>query len=291
MHDIKQSSDEKDLIVNIMTKLSSTNASKITEDGISASKSDFLAIEFNKEDPLWRLASKRYNYYYKNKPYKEWNLKNYLSYIQECLQVYDITLETRSVKDLSIISSLHDKLINNITIVEKTSKDIPSGILKDYIDWYTGLNGPILRGQEIWLSSLDNNKNISMFFRHYKLSKYDITKIVKDTDKIIETGVDKTVDENTLYELGGLPMLLMSKGIVISYNVLKETKESNILNKLINALRQFSKTVLEQVVDKTILNAPYSKKQTVDFLSLARQALDFHKIKKYNQLTYKSFFS
>ncbi len=124
------------------------------------------------------------------------------------------------------------------------------------------------------------------------IAAYDVestSACVLDTEKDDE-GASVDLSDHALFELGGLPMLLMTEGIVIAYKVLQERNESGVYQKLSVALRGLTRDAIEKVLDITLSKKPYNSKYAIDFISIAKPALEYYGIKGYADAKYEECF-
>jgi hypothetical protein len=228
-------------------------------------------------DALWKpqKAKKRAP---RTKTISQWNSADFIRYITKIANQFGVPFDTTG-RDSNSVNRLHDMLL----VVY--GDGMSNRVIKDYIDWWLGVYGRFQK---------------EPFTVSYMLKDYQIVQFVKQTRKgrqlpeTVEVAVSpepqtETSDDD-LYDLGGLSMLVMSKGIVVGYRVLKARKQPNPIMQLSNVMRGFGKEVVEQVVKTTIENAPYRKDDIVDFMSVARPALKYHGITRFSSIEYKGYF-
>ena len=124
------------------------------------------------------------------------------------------------------------------------------------------------------------------------IAAYDIeaTPCVLDSKKEEDEGASVDLSDHTLFELGGLPMLLMTEGVVVAYKVLQERNESGVYQKLSVALRGLTRDAVDKVLAITLSKKPYNSKYAIDFISVAKPALEYYGIKDYADVKYREYF-
>ena len=206
----------------------------------------------------------------------EWNSKDFLVYTQDLLKPYRVYLENNGSFGADMMSRVYDKL------AQVFQDNMTNYILKEYLQWWVLLFGAGIRTHSIFVQTIGEEKYVAMFFKRYNESIYGGEK--KSTTKAVER------DDETLFRTGGLPMLLMSRGIVRSHVFLRGKNDDASFTKISKTLRTFSVSVLKSTLDITSNGAPYPLGQKVDFISIARPALELHGLKEYLALDYNKFF-
>lgn len=231
-------------------------------------------------DPIIKLASKLKPKIEKkrSKNIKQWSNMDYIKYLNEALAIQDIQMTYHSNKDSEWIAKIHDKLL--ISLGDKMS-DVT---LKNYLDWWVSSFSTIYRDKKIHIAFLFHDNIINKFLKYISCDKESVSKKEepKQKDEVI-------VDENKIYQLGGLQMLLMSRGIVNSVKFLSKSSES--IDKISSLLRQLPSIVLKSILDTTMNFAPYNETDKIDFFAISRPALTYHGIKDYDKQDYKRFFN
>ncbi len=210
----------------------------------------------------------------KMKKLSEWNGSDFLRYINEMLSVHDLRLESTNVRDRDNVNRLYDILAKQLQ--EKMS----NVVLKEYFDWWISSYGPFMHDYQIYAATFLRDDLVSKFLKRYE---------APDAPKPVQP-VDSDVSEDVLYEMGGLQMLLMSRGIVSSYRVLRSKNTLNPFGKISSTLRDFSKDVVRKTMKITLELSPYNDDDTIDFVSVARPALDFHGLKEFLNISYQGCF-
>ena len=186
------------------------------------------------------------------------------------LSVSGSQLPTNSIYNREIIGKTYDILA--VSLQEK----MDNTILKEYIEWWINAYCLNNRSQTVYLNGMLNDGYINKFLSRHVESKSVLP--------------ESQVDDATLYKVGGLQSLLLSKGIVAAHSYLIKTNETNISTKISDTLKKCSKKMIVNVVNITMKNKSYSKSALVDFISIAKPALDFFGIKDFNHINYKEFF-
>lgn len=204
----------------------------------------------------------------KNRPIKDWTNSDFVVFANDLLKHYDIFLLNNCPDQ---IAHLYDTLARCLR--ERMSNDI----LKKYIEWWSGCFASAQTESELYIQCLRNEKYIRMFLDQFLRDAPDQTEKVE-------------ADDDTLFSAGGLPMVLMSKGIVAGCRVLRDRGEKNVFTKVSKALKELSGKMLESSLNITISSAPYPNSDKVDFISIAKPAIDYHGIKGYLELRSSDYF-
>lgn len=238
--------------------------------------------EADENDPVWKLAKlcgkKRKP---KHKPLQAWTSTDFMRYLDSSLKVYSLHLESATARDREVMSGLYD------TMVRCLGDRMNNSVLKDYIDWWVAAYGPGFFGRKIYVSSLTQEFTLAKFYQRFDAIQDERkAPVVADTPKPV---INK-VDDETLYRMGGLPMLLMSRGIVAAGILLRKQGRTDWIIQLSDALRKFSKEVVLDVIEESIKNAPYNTSDMFDFISVARPTLQYYGIRNYDNLRYQEYF-
>lgn len=237
-------------------------------------------IESPQDDPIWKLAKKEERKEKaRKKTIEEWSGADFLRYLNDRLTNYGLKLERAGIRDRDCVSKLFDDFVRCL------GKKMTNEILREYFDWWISVNASNLHGEKIYIYRLMGRFDIEKFITRYEERSKVQTPIIPKINVS-----QPTPDDMMIYEVSGLPAVLMKKGIVVGHRILKEKKTDNAFQLIIKTLQSFSKETLGKTMDVTLAGAPYPQSDTVDFLSLARHALQFHKIVKYLKLDYKSYF-
>jgi hypothetical protein len=211
----------------------------------------------------------------------QWTGADFIRYMQKNLDQYGLQLDAGvGMRDSSWILRLHDLLIDHFPGANSNK------LVRDYIDWWVAVHAR-LQGDSIYLGLLVQSKYIDQFVESHANKPSSRRRLPSREQNTPPANVDDT----TLYELGGLSMLLMSSGIVRAYRILRNRNESNILSRLSTIIRGLSKQVTQETMNRTINGGPYPHDDLVDFISVARPALKYHGIKNYDTIDYRDFFT
>lgn len=213
----------------------------------------------------------------KRKSIIQWSNTDFIKYLSEMLSVHGLRLSSTGVRDRDNISRVYDAM------AERLQEEMSNAILKTYFEWWVSSYGPFLTNEPIYTGTFAADHLIEKF-----LSRYDYTK--QEAPKVTVKEEAMEIDEYTLYDLGGLPMVLTSKGLVVTYKVLREKKIDDIFSKISSALRDLSKDAVCTTMENTFKGAPYKEGDKVDFISVSRRALEFHGLKKYKKISYQDYF-
>lgn len=237
------------------------------------------------DDAISKMANKRVRKK-KNKPLRHWEAPEFLQYLIKALSNHGVTLARVSVRDREDMAYLYDELVRRI------NEDMNNTVMRDYIDWWTATYARKMYGDELYARKLSDDQYIDRFV-NLKFNK--TTDILSETESATPVSASpaephKEVDAQTLYQMGGLPMLLRAKGIVIAAQVLREKGDNNWLMRLSQKLHDFPKDAVLETLQTTIEQAPYPADCMVDFVSIANPAMSYHRIRDYSKLNYHDFF-
>lgn len=225
------------------------------------------------KDAIWALAEKMKKKPKRSVPLNRWSNIEFARYLDSILKVHGLHLERLSPKESDAVAGIHDKLV--LILNDKMNPQV----LKDYFDWWVSCYAQSMHGRKIYVASLSQDYMITRFTERYNA----------DTRKPqTEIKKNENVSDEQIYKLGGLSMLLMSRGVVNSYKLLKN--DSNTIVRISETMRKLSKEVVTEIVDTTINLGPYSESDKVDFLSISKPSLDYHGVKKFQSLNYQRYF-
>ena len=207
----------------------------------------------------------------KVRPVLKWTNSDFVTYISSLLSQYGVTLTPNFMQNGESVGKAYDLLASSL---KDTMNNI---ILKEYVEWWVNAYKVKANTNTVHLSKMCDNAYISKF-----LTRYDF-----NHEKVTD---DIPVDAETLYSVGGVQSVLLSKGIVCANSTMKKAKEKNIFVSLSNAIKKNSKKVVINIMKITIKNAPYASEDLVDFISIAKPALDFYGINEFNSIKYREFF-
>ena len=267
-----QSADENKMILSCLSAGRSRGKKKLRMEEIDPFCDNSDAIT-KMADKLSSKQNRKMRQNFKYKLIDKWTGADFLKYITSLLSQYGTDLKSSGVKEQDLINKLYD------TLLIKIGEGMNNSILKEYIEWWIASKTTKYQYKGIYVQS---------FLRDNFIDEY-----IQDFHKLPTTH-DKSsvsvVSESEVYKAGGMLSLLLSKGIVITYNFLKSSNETNIINRIGNVLMSSSKDMLLSIMDSTLKNAPYAKHHIVDFLSIAKQSLVKHNITEYSKVDYKTMF-
>ena len=212
-------------------------------------------------------------------PVVEWTSVNFLTFINEQLKTYGFRLADTGRK-YDLLMRLYDKLAVHLGML------MSNQIFKEYLEWWIVTYAPTYNSHELAVQIMGRDSYIETFVDRYK-SRLDTGKLELTKKSVVPK---KDITDDKIYDTGGLPMLLMSRGIAISFNVMRSKGEKNIFTRISKSLREFSKDILLRTIEVTVNRAPYNESGKVDFVALAKPALDFYGIKKFKDLDYNEYF-
>lgn len=215
----------------------------------------------------------------RRKKVSEWSNTDFLKHMNEMLKNYGLRM-CEAPKDKDTVNRIYDIMVN------KVHDRMSNEVLKEYFEWWVSSHAPFIHDNELYVSILAAEYLIDKFLTRYQVNE-DVTSLNNTNGSSkIDQYVDLDVD--TLLSMGGLSMALCSKGIVLTYMSLRE-KEENVFVKISNVLRGLSENAVRQSIENTLKFAPY-KSQLVDFVSIAKAAIDFHNLKDYRNISYRDYF-
>lgn len=215
---------------------------------------------------------------WKKKSISQWTNTDFLKYISSLLSPFGISVH-RSVRDKDMIGRIYDSMLSKIP--DKMSNHV----LKQYLEWWVNVNSSYLN-DAVYIGTLLSSKIIDKFLIRFEDDETfctDDKKGFKTEDK------DNSVTPEILLKMGGLSMCLCSVGIVKTYELLKSLNESHIIERISKSLRNLSEDGVKQSLNTTIKLAPY-KTDPVDFISIARAAIEYYGIKDFKGISYKDHF-
>lgn len=271
--------NENDMILRAMAKPSPVKVPSKVQ------KKLFPSAFENKDDPLYKLVETKPIKKKKKKYISEWVASDFIRHLEQNLLLYGIVLETSNInpdktgiRDSSWMNKLYDKL------VDKLQNEMNNHVLREYIDWWCGSFARFKTGQQLYISSISSDSDISNFVE-IKQHKHTL----KPVEEVITS--DENISPMDVYKKFGINRLLIEKGIVDSYKVMSEVGQSAVFSQISSALCTFSKSIFERVMSVT-MSKTYSMKDTVDFISISRRTIKFYGLdKKYGKINYKEFFN
>jgi len=213
----------------------------------------------------------------REKTIAEWSGSDFVRYYTKCLSQFGIMIET-NLRDSDWVMKVYDLL------VDEFGGSMNNYVLRDYIDWWVGTHASVQSGKEIGVFSLNRGSDIERFVKHYALRAGK-----PQSQKTPKVEVDISAEE--MYKKSGLTMVLMEFGIAEAYRVMVAKGETTIFARISDALKNCSKQIVEQILDRTMTRR-YNLEYLVDFMSVARPALKFHRLEKqFDHVDYKQYFT
>ncbi len=156
-------------------------------------------------------------------------------------------------------------------------------VLREYMDWWTGTYIHVYMHKSIYVQTLMNSDHIDRFVSQWK-ERYNLGKPITERE-------DEEVDDIDLFNLSGLSVLIMTKGIVAAWRVLKtlDGLEEDYKESISDTLKKLSRDKLIQTLDKTT-SQTYNKVDMIDFVSVAKEALHSQGIVSYDEIDYRVYF-
>jgi hypothetical protein len=216
----------------------------------------------------------------RKKPLRKWEPSDFLKYLVQALSNEGMSLERVGARDREDMAFLYDELVRRV------DEQMNNTVMRDYLDWWTGTHARKVFGQPLYVKSLANDRFLDQFIR---LKFGAVAENPSASVSAPPATTHKEVDAQTLYRMGGLPMLLRSKGIVITARILRDKNDSNWLMRISQALQDFPKNAVQETMERTV-GASYPLEDMVDFISIARPALEFHRIRDYSNMNYRGCF-
>lgn len=224
----------------------------------------------------------------RSKPLRYWEVPEFLQYLVKALSDHGVQLERVSARDREDVAYLYDELIRRI------GDQMSNAVMRDYIDWWTSTHARKMYGSELCARSLSADHCLDQFVQIKFNKTTDIIPNVTPESTRVPAATSeptvKDVDSQTLYRMGGLPMLLRAKGLVVAAQILRDKEDQNWIMRLSQALHDFPKEAVVATMERTVASSPYKPEHMVDFISIARPALEFHRVKDYSGLNYQDFF-
>lgn len=239
-------------------------------------------FDFPEPDAIGRWAKrKKRQESFKRKPTEDWTNTDFLHYLDFMLKEFGVVRAKENTRrDSDKVNHLHDRLAKQLSV------SMNNHILKEYIEWWCSIWAPRLTGSEFHLNLLIQDYQISRFSNRYK--KEDA---VEDQTKPAQTTtLSGTINDDGIYDLGGLSLLLMKRGLVVGYRMLRKRGFSHVDNMMSQTVEQFNKTILENVLKITLQGSPYPEDDKVDFISLATPALNRLGLTEYLQVPHGAYF-
>ena len=242
-----------------------------------------VGFDFSEPDAIDRwVKRKKKQESFKSKQIDEWTNVDFLNYLDFMLKEFGVSrVKGNTRRDSDKINQLHDRLVKQLTI------EMNNSILKEYLEWWSSIWAPRLTGSEFHLNLLIQEYQIIRFASRYK------KKEVVEASVVVEqkTSVPNPINDANIYDLGGLSLLVMKRGIVAGYRFLKSKgiSDAESVSMIQKTIGQFNKEVLVNVL-KITLQESYPKTDKVDFISLTASALNRFGLTEYFQIPYGTYF-
>lgn len=251
---------------------------------IKQKKQNTPEVDFDFPEPdvieKWAKRKKKQESF-KGKPIDDWTNVDFLHYLDYMLKEFGVVRAKENTRrDSDKINQLHDRLVKQLTV------EMNNSILREFLEWWCSIWAPRLTGSEFRLGLLVQDYQISRFSSRYK--KEDVIEAAPVIPKP-QINDSSTINDDSIYDLGGLSLLLMKRGLVIGCRILK--KRGVYIDQMIqDTIGQFSKDVLVNVLKITLQGSPYPESDKVDFISLATFALNRFGLTEYTQVPYGAYF-
>jgi len=242
-------------------------------------------IDFGGSDAVLDLVKKRQRCVrFKSKSCVQWNNADFLQYIDFTMREFGVSrLSGNTRRDGDCINQLYDCL------VRKLGSKMNNNVLRSYIDWWSSIQAPKLTGSGFHLRNLMDDKYVSRFAQRYKVILDESEdEVVCATGSIVEDQEDPS-DDLGIYSIGGLPLVVVKRGMVIGHEIAKE-KVLEPQKALQAVLRDLSREVLVDVLRITLKNAPYPSSYEFDFIEVANPFLKQKEITEFSDMWSKSYF-
>lgn len=238
-------------------------------------------FDFPEPDVLTKWAKKKKQQEsFKRKTTEEWTNADFLRYLDFMLKDFGVARSLENMRrDSDKINLLHDKLAKQLEV------DMSNVILKEYLEWWCSIWAPRLTGSEFHLNLLIQDYQINRFASRYQQEA--------PVQSVAVTGTPvspSTINDDNIYDLGGINLLLVKRGIVVGYRMLRKRGISNADKVLKQAIEKLSEEVLVRVLKTTLRESPYPLADQVDFVSVASSAINRFGLSEYTQLNHRAFF-
>lgn len=258
-------SDEKDFIFDVLAKQKAKQKSKSkTKPAMDKCAIDELVHKMALRDQ------------HKIKPVSQWNNNDFINFIDVSLKVFGAKrCQTNIRRDSVMVSAIYDALA---TIL---GSKMSNQILREYLEWWTSIYADRHVNSGVYLNRLADVKYVGKFCKRY----------ADEADVVVDKPKPKLdLDHAQIYELGGLPMLLIKRGIVIACNVLQQKNSMDWRFQIEKSLDSMNKKVLEMVEKATLDLAPYDC-SAFDFINMTKAIFAKNSIQAFDGLNYKSVFT
>lgn len=219
----------------------------------------------------------------KIKTLDSWNSTDFIKYVSKGLGEYGLVLGGAQHTD--VILQVHDLLVDEIP-------SLNNKIMREYFDWWVGNYARNYGDREVSLYEFTQDRHIKKFSKQFVSMRSSIASnspATKTSVHIKSKQTTEKVSDAELYAVGGLKLLLIKRGIVCAYMVLKDLGISNIFTLISQELRSLTKETVKRIMSVT-MSSIYPGSDVVDFISIARPVLLFYCIKEFDAIDYKDFF-
>ncbi len=252
-------------------------------DAIKQKKTNTSKVDFDFPEPCviekWAKRKKKLESF-KTKPIEEWGNVEFLRYLDYMLKEFGVARAKGNVRsDSEKINHLYDRLVKQIPVMSNL-------ILKEFIEWWCSIWAPRLTGTEFHLNLLIQDYQIARFANRYKKEEVAPIVIQQPASAFIP------MNDDSIYDLGGLSLLLMKRGLVVGWRVLKKRGISDAMSSSMmqKTTMKFSGEILANVFKITLQGSLYPACDKVDFISLAKPALNRLGLTEYTQVSYGTHF-
>lgn len=244
-------------------------------DAIKQKKKNTPKVDFDFPEPCviekWAKRKKKLESF-KTKPTEEWENVEFLRYLDYMLKEFGVVRARGNTRrDSDKINQLYDRLVKRIP-------EMSNHILRKFIEWWCSIWAPRLTGTEFHLGLLIQDYQVDRFASRYKK---------EDTDVVVSAPVEQpsSANDDSIYDLGGLSLLLMKRGLVVGWRILKDRGMGEALasHTIQKATMKFSSEILANVLKITLQGSPYPATDKVDFISLVEPALTRRGLTEYTQ--------
>ncbi len=202
---------------------------------------------------------------FRRKDCNDWNNADFLRYLDFMLKEFGARRAKGNLRvDSNHLNRVYDCLASRL------QDKMNNRVFKNYLDWWCSIWAPRLTGSEIYLTSLLKDYLIKRFVSRY--SDEESCKEILPQSKAVKA------DDDSIYDLGGLELLVMQRGIIVGYQMLRHRLESDPAYVMRKTLSHFTKDTLINVMNITVQQGPYSRNHTVDFLMIAHPFLHEHNL-------------
>lgn len=231
---------------------------------------------------MWVKRKKRQESF-KGKQIDDWTNVDFLRYLDYMLKEFGVVRAKENTRrDSDKINHLYDRLVKQLTV------EMSNSILKEFLEWWCSIWAPRLTGSEFHLNLLIQEYQVTRFASRYDKNDIPLAPSVISTKQTVAPS--PPISDDGIYDLGGLGLLLMKRGLVIGYRILKSRGVLHVDKTMEKTIGQFSKEVLISVLKITFRGSPYPESDRVDFISFATSALDRFGLTDYAQVQYGTYF-